>query len=357
MTGDGGDGGVPRLREFALDLADPLATARGTVESRRGLLVGVGDDPGGIGEATPLPGWTEPFEACRAALGGGEEPALGVGTDPAPDGVDLDGGPPPFPAARHGLALARLDATARRRGGALAERLARGAPARRVPVNATVGDAPPADTAGAVRRAADAGFDCVKVKVGVGSVDRDAERLRAARDAADVALRADANGAWDRETATEAVAAFRPLGLDYLEQPLPAPDLDGHRALRGRGVRVALDESVSEAGVADALSRDAADVLVLKPMALGGPDRAVAAARRARDAGAEPVVTTTVDAAVARTAAVHVAAAVPDVPPCGLATRSLLAEDLVADPAPVVDGGVAVPDRPGVAGDAFDGLV
>ena len=59
-------------------------------------------------------------------------------------------------------------------------------------------------------------------------------------------------------------------------------------------------------------------------------------------------MTTTVDAVVARVGAVHVAAAIPDVPACGLATGSMLASDLAPDPAPVADGSVSVPEGPGL---------
>ena len=104
------------------------------------------------------------------------------------------------------------------------------------------------------------------------------------------------------------------------------------------------------------LDAGAADAVVLKPMALGGPDRALAAALRARRAGVEPVVTTTIDAVVARTAAVHVAAAIPDVSPCGLATGALLDEDLAPDPCPIADGSLPVPSGAGLAGRAFDEL-
>jgi L-alanine-DL-glutamate epimerase-like enolase superfamily enzyme len=55
-----------------------------------------------------------------------------------------------------------------------------------------------------------------------------------------------------------------------------------------------------------------------------------------------------VDAVVARTAAVHVVAALPDVAPCGLATAGLLGEDLGPDPAPVTDGRITVPQDPGI---------
>ncbi|MFW6321369.1 MAG: enolase C-terminal domain-like protein, partial [Halohasta sp.] len=98
------------------------------------------------------------------------------------------------------------------------------------------------------------------------------------------------------------------------------------------------------------------DVVVLKPMALGGPRRAVEAAATARAAGIEPVVTTTVDAVVARTAAVHVAAAIPDVRACGLATGSLLATDLATDPVSIVDGRARLPTGAGLCGDGFDTL-
>ncbi|GAB3693283.1 mandelate racemase/muconate lactonizing enzyme family protein [Halorubrum pallidum] len=377
------------LRPFALELASPLDTARGPIREREGFLVSVDvDEPDspastGIGEATPLPGWTESLSACASALrrvGVADAGTVGVEadvaeSDAAESGVEepasqtlaadalarLD--PGDVPAARHGLALALGDAAARDAGRSLSAELVSNRdlspPSERVPVNATIGDVDPDASASAAVRAVDGGFGCLKVKVGVRSVDADAARLRAVRDAVGdaVALRADANGAWDRRTAREALDRFAPLDLAYVEQPLPAADLDGAARLRADAtVPIALDESLSEHGLDAVLDARAADVVVVKPMALGGPDRALSAALRARAAGVDPVVTTTIDAVVARTAAVHVAAAIPDVSPCGLATGSLLAADLAADPCPVVDGEIAVPNGPGLAGGAFDAL-
>ena len=353
-------------RDFALDLATPLDTARGRIERREGTLLGLGaDDARGVGEATPLPGWTESLADCRAALDAviDAEATLLDAVDDAPD--PLSGAPDAVtdpladaPAARHAVESALLDAAGRRNGRSLAGLFADD-PSSTVPVNATVGDAAPSATATAATAAVDAGFHCLKVKVGAGSLERDVERLRAVRAAVGehVSLRADANGAWDRETAAAAVDALGPLDLAYLEQPLPAADLSGHAALRGRGVDVALDETLTAVSVEAVLDAGAADVLVLKPMALGGPGRAFRAATAARRAGVDPVVTTTFDAAPARTAAVHVAAAVPGVRPCGLATGDALESDLVPDPAPVEAGAVTVPEGPGVAGAAFDDLV
>jgi L-alanine-DL-glutamate epimerase-like enolase superfamily enzyme len=353
-------------REFSLTLARPLGTAKGTIGRREGDLVRLDAGAYGVGEATPLQGWTESLADCRVALDGAADAGdaalrAAVGADPhaplADTPTSLTDALADAPAARHAVESAVLDARGRREGRPLAALLADD-PATAVPVNGTVGDGSVTETVTAARGAVDDGFSCLKVKVGAGDLDRDVARLRAVREAVgdDVPLRADANAAWDRGTAEEAVEAFATLDLSYLEQPLSADDLSGHAALRGRGVGIALDETLATVSVRDVLDAEAADVLVLKPMALGGPARAHAVARRALGAGVDPLVTTTIDAAPARTAAVHVAAAIPDVRPCGLATAGALDSDLVPDPAPVESGTVAVPTGPGVAGDAFDDL-
>jgi o-succinylbenzoate synthase len=327
------------MRSFTLPLASPLATAAGSIAEREGFLFA---RDGGVGEATPLPGWTESRADCERAL---------RWADAADTWDDALAACEDAPAARHAVSLATLDAEARSAGVSLSEHLSGAAPADAVPVNATVGDADATETAGAVTDAGEAGFETVKVKVGARSVAADVDRLRAARDALDdatggtVTLRADANGAWSREQAHEAFEALADVGVEYVEQPLPPDDLDGHRTLGGSDVGVALDESLVAHAPTDVF--DAADYVVLKPMALGGVDRARDVALAARDAGVTPVVTTTIDAVVARTAAVHLAASIPDVPACGLATADRLASDLAADPAPVEDGQIRVPNGPG----------
>lgn len=360
---------VVALRPFALDLASPLSTAGGDIETREGLLVRVDlGDATGVGEATPLPGWTESPTECRTAL----ERARDEGTQPGPEA----------PAARHGVTLAYRDAFAQRSGHSVAATLARkragaadgdddGIAAASVPVNATVGDGCVGDTVAAAKAAVDSGYRTAKLKVGARAVDEDIERVRAVADAVAagdgdedagdraLALRVDANGAWDRPTGRRALADLEGI-VEYVEQPLPADDLAGHAALRGVGAPVALDESLTQYRIGEVIAAGAADAVVLKPMALGGPSRALAAGRAAAQAGIDPVVTTTIDAAVARTAAAHVAAALPDGDERahGLATADLLAGDVVVeDPVPVLDGRIAVPSGPGLAGRAFDSLV
>jgi len=350
-----------RIDPFSLGLSEPLVTAAGTIEAREGFTVSYrhrGEH--GVGEATPLPGWTESLDSCREALGRAAEAAdetvsveSGTGHNTALLALDAA----ETPAARHGFASALLAADARADGVPLYEWFAPDTgKVHAVPVNATLGDAPVEKTVADAESEVASGFDCLKIKVGARPVEEDVERIRAVREAVgeEVELRVDANAAYDRETASEAIDGFASAGVAYVEQPLPADDLEGHRDLRGKGVGIALDESLTECIAQEIIDADAADVLVLKPMVVGGPGNAHTLAMRARDHGIEPVVSTTIDGVVARTAAIHVVAAIDDVQPCGLATANRLADDLGPDPCAVGDGRISVPQEPGLGVEVAD---
>lgn len=329
---------IIETHEFSLPLESPLDTAHGPIEHRKGILIRIDDgDDIGIGEATPLPGWTESLPACRAAIAHVDDPESALSS--------LES----TPAARHGFALALADLRAKREDQPLYRILGGPDHVESVPANATVGDCSRIETVAAVEDAVDSGFESVKVKVGARSLTDDVSRLRAVRDAVgpDVELRVDANGAWSRAEAREAFHKFDSLRIAYVEQPLPADDIDGLADLRGRSVAVAADESIAETSAETVLDAGAADVLICKPMVIGGPDRVVEVAKHARDEGVTPVVTTTIDGVVARTAAIHAAAAIPDRLACGVATGTLLGRDLGPDRTRLVDGSVSVPQEPG----------
>lgn len=331
------------ITPFEIPLTDPLRTAAGTIEERRGFLLEVDD---AVGEATPLPGWTESLAACRTRLTeAADHLRAGISWD---DALDLCDG---TPAARHAVDVARLDTATKRADVPLAAVFAEEDFDSIVHVNATIGRAPPSETAAHARRAVTSGFGSLKIKVGGQPVPDDVERLRAVRAeiGTGVELRVDANGTWSPEQAREAMDAFEDLDVRYVEQPLQADDLQGLAALRREtNVAIAVDETLAEHDVGDVLFAGAADLVVLKPMALGGLETAFHAARRARDLDVEPVVTTTVDAVVARTAALHLAAGLGSLPACGLATGDRLAADLATDPAPVTRGRMFVPRASGL---------
>ncbi|ARS91531.1 mandelate racemase/muconate lactonizing enzyme family protein [Natrarchaeobaculum aegyptiacum] len=347
-------------RSFSLPLERPLETASGSIEHRDGFLVRVFDENAaesnrgevsadserviGYGEATPLAGFTESRADCEAALERASDALPPSGPEAALEEVDQQ------PAARHAVTLALADWHASTSATPLYRYLGRGPMVARIPVNATVGDADPATTAADARTAADRGFETCKVKVGARSIEADVERLRQVRDAVgpNVELRVDANGAWTYDEALRAIEAFADLDVALVEQPLPPGALEGHAALRGHGVGIALDEGLLEHDLDDVCTAGAADAIVLKPMALGGIDVARRMAAWVSELGIEAIVTTTIDGVVARTGAVHLAAAIPNVAPSGLATADRLAADLARDPVLLEKGAAVVPQTKGL---------
>lgn len=362
------------MAPYSLPLPRPWRTAEGERRYREGALVALRAEGGeeGLGEAAPLAGRTESLKRCREAL---ERAAAALGTErPALDETlgwlearlpELRPTPDGARAARAALATALFDLRAREAGVPLARWLAArsrlGEPAAtRVPVNASLPAGSPDETVEAARRAVAGGFRCLKLKVGR-DPDGDLERVRAVRDAVgtEIDLRLDANGAWTVAEAPRRLESLAPLGIEYVEQPLPAGS-DGEsratalaelgRLREASPIPLAADESASHPAAARAvLEWRAADVLILKPATLGGPDVALDVALRARRAGVEVVVTSALDGVVGRLAALHTAAALgPELRACGLATGGFLAAEVAEGEERLEAGSLSVPAGPGL---------
>ena len=178
-------------------------------------------------------------------------------------------------------------------------------------------------------------FPAVKVKV------RDAASVSlvaAVRDAVgpSTALRVDANGAWDVDTAVHMIGLLARYDLEYVEQPVAS--LDDLALVRRRvDVLIAADECIRSLADARRLrALGAADVIVLKQQPLGGVRAALEVAEAA---GVPAVVSSMMETSVGIAAGVALAAALPDLPyACGLATASMLAGDVTRDPLVPVDG-------------------
>ncbi|HEV2780564.1 MAG TPA: o-succinylbenzoate synthase [Actinophytocola sp.] len=224
------------------------------------------------------------------------------------------------------------------------------APVRdRIPVNCTV---PAVGAERAHELVAASGCRTAKVKVAdhPGSLPEDLARLEAVRDALgpDGAVRCDANGAWEVDTAVAVIPRLDRAagGLEYVEQPCRT--VAELAAVRRRvAVRIAADESIRRAE--DPLRvavAGAADVAVLKCAPLGGVRRALEVAAAA---GLPCVVSSALETSVGLAAQLALAGALPELDfACGLGTLPLLGADVVpaADSLRPVDGYLPVPRRP-----------
>jgi L-alanine-DL-glutamate epimerase-like enolase superfamily enzyme len=93
------------------------------------------------------------------------------------------------------------------------------------------------------RRAERAATRFLRLKLKLGGLDGlDVERVRAVRAVTDLPLQVDVNEYWKLDEALDAIPQLAELGVQYVEQPLPAGD-DGGRELRRRSpLPVYLDE-------------------------------------------------------------------------------------------------------------------
>ena len=334
------------LARRTLRLASPLQTAYGVVRERELLVVSLTDGDGleGHGEAAPLQAYDgvgiaqveHALERYRSVL-------ANAGAMNGAQIVEACRRVEDLPAAIAAIDLALWDRAGRRAGKPVAALLS-DEPDTRVPVNATLSARDRAGAAEQAARAVREGFECLKLKVGVGD---DAGRVAAARAGAgpQAALRLDANGAWGVEEAVRAIDALAPAGLELVEEPTHG--LQAVREVRERvAVRVAIDETAVEHG---ALGAGVADAVCLKISRCGGIAALLAAATLVRASGAEVYLASTLDGPLGVAAAVHAAAALASRGPvahCGLATLGLFEE--LDDPLPAQAGAIAVPSTPGL---------
>ena len=351
-----------RLLKRHLKLAAPLMTAHGPISERTVWVVALDDGEGrvGLGEAAPLAGFgSETPEQCREVFTNALKSLtaefivnwLERGRPDAPLGPmeKLLGG---SPCARSAIEGALLDLAAKKIEQPLATFLTGDTSGavipKAVPVNALLGGSLQEITTGATELLKQ-GFTAFKLKVGgpTTSVAADVERVFAVRDiiGPEAKLRVDANGAWKLEQALEFAVEIADANLEFCEQPLAAADLEGMATLRRRsGLKIAVDEAVrTSADIGRVAAAQAADVVVLKPMFLGGWRPTKQAAELAASCGLGVVITTALDGAVGRAHATHMAAAMD------LNERAQgLAEDLTASPLMVIQGLIPIPQSPGL---------
>jgi o-succinylbenzoate synthase len=339
-----------RWRPFRLPLRHRFEAAHGALTDRAGVLLELRAAAGtiGVGEASPYPslgdGTVEDVLRLLAAH------AAAILADPSRALARLDMRAHGVAALRCALDVALLDIEARQRGVPVAALLV-ASPATSVAVNAVIGGGPPEEVAAFGVEALAAGYTALKVKVGVGSVDLDVARVEALRASCpDATIRLDANGAWTEAQAREALTRLAPLDIELVEQPIGVADVDALARLRAVGIPLAADEAVTSLDAAERLlAARAVDLLVLKPMRLGGLRPALAIAQAAAAAAVGSIATTTFDSSIGTAVALQFAAALPHGGRAhGLSTGDHLAADLVTSPLLPRAGRLALPARPGL---------
>ena len=270
-----------------------------------------GDGTTGLGEASPLPGYSPDSIADVAdeLQPLADEPVL-VDALSSPLEILIDAfaaHPLRQPSSRFALETALLDWLGRTRGEPVHRVLGGDAKLRAVPIADLVMAAESTSWPAQTEALLADGATHVKLKIGA-NLDREIEALRTIRRAhPTLPLRLDANRripvAWLRQHA----AVLEALELELIEEPV-APE-DWPSAL-GLPLPFALDETLRDEALSQRLLESGRIVaVVIKPMVLGGLRASFEIAEKASEHGARYLVSHTFDGPIARAATAELALA------------------------------------------------
>jgi L-alanine-DL-glutamate epimerase-like enolase superfamily enzyme len=317
------------------------------------LKITTSDGHTGYGCAAPFEEVTgEDAAATLLALNGTLIP-LARGSDPARPGEVMGlaaASTPESPAALAALDMALLDLEGKRAGLPLYRLL--GAARTRLLTSVTLGieDDPAASVDRARRFIAD-GLRVLKIKVGE-DWEADLLLVRALREAFGdrVLIRADANQGYTEETAARFLRGAASWGLELLEQPTPAADLDALRRLRAVSpVPIMADESLlTESDAARLAAAGSVDLFNVKLMKCGGVLAGLAIGRRAAAAGIGVMIGCNDESRISIAAGLHLALAAPAAERADLDGHLDLQDDVATGGVRLREGWIEPLDEPGL---------
>ncbi len=283
------------IEPLTLELREPFRIAHGTSQRRENLLVRL---DAGLGEAAAVDYLGETRASISEYLRHLDLSRVG---DPLHLAQIMDALPAGSSAARAAIDIALHDAWGQQLGVPL-YRLFELDP-ERIPVTSfTIAIGTPAEMA---RRAHETEMPVLKIKLGT---DGDEARLMAIRQVTEGRLRADANGGWSLERAERMLPLLVEHGVELIEQPLPAGDLEGLRRLSKLASRppIFVDESIRQASDIQAHA-GLVEGIVVKLAKSGGLRAAREQINVARALGLEVMLGCMIESSIGVTAAAHLA--------------------------------------------------
>lgn len=200
------------------------------------------------------------------------------------------------------------------------------------------------------------GYHTVKLKIG-SQFDRELALLKRLRNRLPALnIRADANQSWSFDEAADHLARLEPIDIEYCEEPLSHSTPAKLKKLRALSdVPIALDESLyQQRGQIEWIESECTNILIVKPMIMGGLKKIFETCRLASDHEYRIVFTTSLESGIGRMMTAILASGLSSNQFAqGLATGTHLALDVWNDQLYINKGQWATPDKNGL-GHQFD---
>ncbi|WP_431028816.1 mandelate racemase/muconate lactonizing enzyme family protein [Lysinibacillus sp. LZ02] len=308
---------IKQLEIFAIDLPliEPFIVSYDTYPSMPSIIVKLTTECGlvGWGEAVPDDHVTgETFEGTYAVLKHRLAPQL-IGENPMNfERIHelMDSLVKNAPAAKAAIDIACFDVTGKKLGVPVYQ-LIGGRYHENFPITHVLSIGEPEKMAMQAAEKVAEGYRSFKMKVGR-DVASDVARIKAVRERVGetIAIRVDVNQGWRNSGNTlQALAQLEEVGLDWLEQPVVADDIDAMVEIKSKtAVPVMIDEGICNfRDMREIIAKRAADKVNIKLMKCGGIYRANQLAAMAEMAGMECQIGSMLESSIGSSAGFHVA--------------------------------------------------
>lgn len=336
------------IYSYSLPFIRPIQAINQIVKSRDGLLIQLQTDAGlsAFGDVPPFPGLsTESIDMAAKQLAAVGRTLVGHTVNETTSFRPLEllaeletilaHEERLYPSVAFGIESVVLDVLAQAAGVTIAELLAR-SPHFQVKTNGlVVGDIKDIPTR--AQQLVDAGYTCLKIKVGRGDAAADIRMLRNMSDVIGphIKIRLDANRAWTAKEAVYFARSIAALNIDFIEEPLQSPELI--KDFAETGLAVALDESLTKEWPAQ--PPESVVAFVLKPGIHGGVLDTIRFIKTAQEHDVRPIISSAFLSAIGlKMAAMLAAAFTSPEEVMGLDTSSYLAADFCRLPVMIKNG-------------------
>tara|TARA_B100000029_G_scaffold515536_1_gene623116 strand:+ start:6812 stop:7933 length:1122 start_codon:yes stop_codon:yes gene_type:complete len=221
----------------------------------------------------------------------------------------------------------------------------------KIPLCYTVFANKPSEAGNIVKDAVEEGYKCFKVKLGHDSIIEDLRILESiVKYASGGIIWADPNQAYNVKNTIKYSSEFSNLGVNYLEQPIPAGDITGHEKIKDHcSIPIAVDESIfSIDTLNEFITRKAADVFVVKVCKMTGLHRSSKAIEIALDAGMEVLASSLTESRLAMAAGASLFSSFGLEVPMDLNGWQFLADDITSGGVTVEKGEICLEGLPGL---------
>ncbi|MCH8942592.1 MAG: o-succinylbenzoate synthase [Bacteroidetes bacterium] len=326
---------------YELKFKKPFVTSKSEISKKKGFLIKISDSSfSGMGECAPFPEFgSETIERADEKL---KDLNIKLNLNPNNFKENLQNSFKKlenFPSLKHGIEQALLNLICNKTNISLNELLNVSSNSE-ILVNAVVGFLPPAESVKVCSDLLKEGFKTIKIKVGRDKFEDDIKVIKKIRDKLgnDFKIRIDANGKWNLKNAILILNSLEKYNIEYVEQPVNS--IQGFIKLKKETkIPLAADESIRTLADAEKfIDKKAADVLIIKPMMLGGLLPTLKIIELCEKNKMDVVITSSFESSLGRSFAIFAASIVKNKNAHGLGTAKYFIKDIYPDPYPIKNG-------------------